>query len=376
MELLIAGVIAAVLVGAWLRAATKPDPFRSAAGTLGLDHSRTVPDMLPRLSGTINGLPVRVDVPDGSPDHVRYRVFYPDLGVALRLERETTVSRTLGSLGSGDREVGDKTFDDKFRVNTSRPDALQEMLTPELRSRLVALIDNYPAVVVADGEITLLTQDDGPTVMTLVNTVNDLVIVGGLLNSNRPPPLEKPAPPQRPVRKAATAPPPDSVPADDEPVRGPPPDGGLAADPPATSAPAPKQKPPPPAPPPPAPAPPPSGLPDGFYDEVFGENRLSFEADDTFDREIRGSEVRLSGTVKQSSPYEDERDLIPPAGTKVVATVAQIENDLYGKTDIDAVVHLHGRLDLDRGQEITFTGTIDGVDAFMRNLFVGDARIV
>ena len=128
MELVIIGLVLAIAVGAWLRAATKPDPFRSAAGSLGLDHTRSVPDMLPRLSGTINNLPVRVDVPEGKAQ-LRYRVFYPDLGVSLRLERETTISRTLGSLGSGDREVGDRTFDTKFRVNTSRPDALQEMLT-------------------------------------------------------------------------------------------------------------------------------------------------------------------------------------------------------------------------------------------------------
>ncbi|MDJ0665465.1 MAG: hypothetical protein QNJ75_13010 [Acidimicrobiia bacterium] len=368
MELAIIGFVAAIALGAWLRVATKPDPFRSAAGSLGLDHSRTVPDMLPRLSGTINGLPVRVDAPDGKATQIRYRIFYPDLGLALRLERETTISRTLGALGSGDREVGDKTFDAKFRVNTSRPDALQKLLTPELRSQLVELVDTYPAVIVGDGEITLVVDDDSPTVMTLVNTVNDLVIVGAILNANRPPPLEKPAPRARPVREAPSEAPPPASPSDAEPTTESP--RGDAPPPPQ-----PEPEPEPPA-PPPVPVAPPSGLPDGFYDDVFGENRLSFEADDTFEQEIRGSEVRLSGAVKQSSPYEDKSDLAPSTGTKAVVTVAKIDNDLYGKTDIDAVVHLHGRLDLDRGQQITFTGTLDGVDAFMRNLFVTDARIV
>jgi len=371
MELLIIGLVVSVAIGAWLRAATKPDPFRSAADSLGLDHSRTVPDMLPRLSGTINGLPVRVDVPEGNAAQVRYRVFYPDLGLALRLERETTISRTLGSLGSGDREIGDKAFDDRFRVNTSRPDALQKMLTPEVRSRLVDLVDNYPAVVVADGEITLLMDDDSPMVMTLVNTVKDLVIVGGLLNANRPPPLEKPAPQPRPVRKVAPSAPTPPSPETDESVAAP--SAGVPSSEMAQSEPEPT---PPTPPPPPAPVEPPSGLPDGFFDDVFGENRLSFEADDTFEREVRGSRVRLSGTVKQSSPYEGEPETVPPKGTKVVATVAQIDNELYGKTDIDAVIHMHDQLDLGRGERIVFTGTVNGVDAFMRNLFVVDARIV
>ncbi len=371
MELAIIGIVVAVAVGAWLRAATKPDPFRSAAGSLGLDHTRTVPDMLPRLSGTINGLPVRIDTPEGKASQIRYRIFYPDLGMALRLERETTISRTLGSLGSGDREVGDKTFDTKFRVNTSRPDALKEMLTPELRRRLVELVDAYPAVVIADGEITLLVDDDSPTVMTLVNTVNDLVMVGGLLNANRPPPLERPVQQPRPVREATPAPQaeapasePETTTPSSRPAEAPPP-----PDPEPESAS-------PPPPPPPAHVAPPSGLPDGFFDNVFGENRLSFEADDTFEQQIRGSQVRLSGSVKQSSSYEDKTDLVPSTGTKAVVTVAQIDNDLYGKTDIDAVVHLHGQVDLDRGQQITFSGTLDAVDAFMRNLFVSDARVV
>ena len=109
---LIVAVVILIAVGAAIRAAAKPDHFRVAGVSLGLDHSRTVPELLPRLSGTINGLAVRVDVPEPNNPAVRYRVFYPALGISLRLEKETTIGRTLGTLGSGDQQVGDKAFDD------------------------------------------------------------------------------------------------------------------------------------------------------------------------------------------------------------------------------------------------------------------------
>jgi hypothetical protein len=350
-----------VAIGLAARALANPDPFRVAATSLGITYSRSVPDLLPRLSGTINRIPVRVDIPPDAAAEIRYRVFYPDLGIALRLERETTIDRTLGALGSGDREIGAKSFDDAFRVNTSRPDALAKMMTPELRERLVSLVERYPSAVIADGDITLTTKADEPTTAAIVNTVNDLVIVAVLLLANAPPPLE--TPPPRRVARASVPPPPAATPSPTKPT-------------PASSQPAPTPRSEPePEPPPQHEAAQSSGLPDGFFNDVFGENRLSFESDDRFEREIAGSVVNLSGMVKQSNRYQDEPDATPASGVKAIVTVAQIDNDLYGMTDIDAVVYLAGTDELDRGEHISFTGRLTGVDAFMRNLFIDDARL-
>ncbi|MDJ0954671.1 MAG: hypothetical protein QNJ81_13420 [Acidimicrobiia bacterium] len=368
---LIVAVAILIALGLALQAATKPDHFRVAGASLGLDHSRTVPELLPRLSGTINGLAVRVDVPEPNSPAVRYRIFYPALGMSLRLEKETTIGRTMGTLGGGDQQVGDKAFDDSLRVNTSRPDALEKMLTRDLRRRLVALVEHYPEVVVADGEIELISTAE-PTAENLITTVNDLVLVAGLLTANRPPPLTRPQP--RPVVRTQRPAPasPETGAAEESPAPAPRPAAAevpAPAEPQAAAAPEP-------APPPPPPAPvETTGLPDGFFDEVFGESRLSFEADDRFERELEGADVRLSGTVKQSSHYDDRRDFSPTSGTKAVVTVAQIDNDLYGKTDIDAVVYLQGKRNLERGEMVRFAGKLTGVDAFMRNLFVSDADL-
>ena len=85
--------------------------------------------------------------------------------------------------------------------------------------------------------------------------------------------------------------------------------------------------------------------------------------------------MTLSGTVKQASPYENQDSVSPSQGTKAVVTVAKIATDLYGASDIDAVVYLDSSTELGRGDEITFTGKLDGVDAFMRNLFIHDATL-
>ena len=117
-------------------------------------------------------------------------------------------------------------------------------------------------------------------------------------------------------------------------------------------------------------------MPDTFFEDVFGDNRLSFEADGDFQDRFGGRTVTLSGPVKQSREIEEDTTVTTGPATKAVITVAQIENDLYGKTDIDAVVFLpSGTADkLERGQTISFEGTLATVDPFMRNLFVTDAR--
>lgn len=86
----------------------------------------------------------------------------------------------------------------------------------------------------------------------------------------------------------------------------------------------------------------------------------------------------LSGVVKQARDYEDDSDFSTGPGTKVRATVAQIDADIYDKTDIDAVIQLPSgtAADLDRVSSITFEATIDRIDPFMRTLIVTGARLL
>ena len=354
-----------VIGAAVLAMIRKDDPFQSAANDLGLKLSRTVPELLPNLDGLVDGIAVKIDVATGREPAVRYEIFYPPLGLALNLERETTITRTLGQLGASDPQIGSKPFDDSFRVSTSRPDALQTMMNPQRRRLLVKLIETYPNVKIQDGSILLISATLDPPAETVVTTTRDLVAAASSLIEGRPAPLPEPEP-QRVVPPAQASPPTASE--------------RTTAAAPASSPGSPSSKaatpPPPPPPPPPEPEPADVGLPIGFFDDVFGANRLSFEDQGTFDTEIRGTAVTLTGTVKQASPYKGDEELTAKAGTKAVVTVAQIDNDLYGKTDIDAVVYLPGaKADtFDRGDTISFVGNIEKVDPFMRNLFVVDAK--
>ena len=355
----IAIVFLIVMVAAMVR---KDDPFQAAATELGLKLTRTVPDLFPNLDGLVDGIAVKIDVVASRESAIRYTVFYPALGLSLRLERETTITRTLGQLGSADPQVGSKPFDDSFRVNTSRPDALQTMMTPARRRQLVQLIEQYPSVIIEDGSISLLGDSLEPPAETIVTTTRDLVSAAETLVAGRPPALPTPEP--------VSTPPDPSEATTAQPARG---QQQAAASPTAQTmteiVPTVSE--------PPLPSSPTTstGLPPGFFEDVFGANRLSFEDKGRFETEIRGATVTLSGTVKHASASTNDDDKIAKTGTKAVITVAQIDNDLYGKTDIDAVVLLTGvtSSDLNRGDPISFRGTIDAVDAFMRNLVIIDA---
>lgn len=348
--LVLAFVVALAVAAAMM--VNRGDPFRTAATELGLKLSRTVPDLEPRLEGMIDGLATKIDIAGGHQPAIRYRVFYPDLGIALRLDRETPISRTLGELGKGDRQIGDISFDARFRVDTSRPDALGKMLTPELRRSLIGLVERYPGVVVEDGQISVLSTDLEPAAADVVATTRDLVAVATLLVSNRPEPGSLTVPtPQLPM---ALQPVPDDEDTTDEAV-------------PETPMPVVEPEPEPASTPLQA-----TGLPAEFFEEAFGTNRLSFEQQDTFEKVIRGATVTLTGTVKQSS----NAAVGDHAATKAVVTVATIDSSLYGATEIDAIVYLSEPVTLERGTTVTFTGTADRIDAFMRSLFVTDARLI
>lgn len=366
-------VVVIILFFVAMRFVGSDDPFQAAATALGLKLTRSVPELLPRLEGMINGLPVRIDIAEGRQPGVRYRVFYPPLGLSLRLERETTITRTLGELGQEDTQIGATAFDQSFKVNTSRPDALREVMDPELRRTLVKLIDDYPTALIEDGGIHFVSDTSEPPAEIIIQTMVDLAAAAQQLVRRRPKPLEKPKPS---TRQPTPAPPPKAQ--SDTTKRQPP---APSPEPPRQAS-ARVERPAamPPPPPPPLPVTPPAsdtGLPDTFFDDVFGDNRLSFEADGVFEARFRGKTVSLSGSVKQAREIEEDTTVTTGPATRAVVTVAQVENELYGKTDIDAVVFLPtGTADqLQRGEVISFKGMLATVDPFMRSLYVTDARL-
>ena len=68
----------------------------------------------------------------------------------------------------------------------------------------------------------------------------------------------------------------------------------------------------------------------------------------------------------------------PEGATKLIVTVAAITHDLYGNTEVDAVIGLppNAAATVGRGDDVTITGTLARVDPLVRNIFLTDAALV
>ena len=118
--------------------------------------------------------------------------------------------------------------------------------------------------------------------------------------------------------------------------------------------------------------------PSKLASELFGGEGLSFETDQVFESRYQGDRVQWMGAVRTHRLFQHDSDFGDGPATKAVITVAKIDHDLYGNTTIDAVVRLPASAAdrLERGQQVTFEGTLTGIDAFVRNLFIEDAKLV
>jgi hypothetical protein len=354
----------------------------------------------PRLSGAIRGMRVEVDIrtqQSGKTQQTftRYRVWVPSPGFEFKLTRQTGFSRITRFFGAQDLEVGDQSFDDAFVVKTNAPDRLRGMLTTGLRGVLIRTAAAYPGVEFKNDLVHFERQRLETSRDVIVSAVRRFVDVAAALSGGRA--LDRSArlvtarergelaDIAEKIRNAreqkaetldeelleldtlATA-------GDREAARAKVRDleKTLPADPDVVgwkrrleSSPSPRTG--------------AAGSPDAeaLAEEIFAGNALSFETKESFDQKYRGATVRWTGTVKSVNRIQKGSDLGAEGGDKMIATVASIEHDLYGNTEIDAVVGLArgAGARLDRGNEVTFTGTLVRVDPLVRNIFVADGKV-
>ncbi|MDH5423343.1 MAG: hypothetical protein OEY55_16195, partial [Acidimicrobiia bacterium] len=108
--------------------------------------------------------------------------------------------------------------------------------------------------------------------------------------------------------------------------------------------------------------------------DLFGGRQLSFAVRDKFAAAYAGGRVHWSGTVKSARAYDSDADFGSGPGVKVVVTVAGLEHDLFGTTDVDAIVEFRiSDWVPERGTVIAFDGTLTAVDPLMRNFTVRNA---
>lgn len=112
-----------------------------------------------RIHGNLGGFAVEVDVyfastSRGQDRYTRYRVFYDDLGLGLRLRRQRAWTKAAASLIGGDTEVDDTEFDKAFLVAADDDEAVRAFLTQNRKSSLLFLVQDYPDFVATDDTLS------------------------------------------------------------------------------------------------------------------------------------------------------------------------------------------------------------------------------
>ncbi len=395
----ILAVIAFAAVAAMQRARKVQAAWTAAARQLGLAHSGSGWTR-PQLSGSMGGLLVRVDVYSTGGKNktywTRYRAVFPTPGTAVRLKRQTGLSRVTKLFGAQDVEIGDVAFDDAFVIKAGSEYQASEYLTLPRRTLLLKLYALYRGVDLTPDYLEIVTRGQETEARQLVTNTRRLVSAGRVLAGL----TEDDGRVERSLRsrargdmgaaaeelrhadsdaddidtplleaemlassgQLAEAAPlltglSERLPADEEVA-------GLQRalermDP---AVPAADQS--------------PVGMQE-ILDDLFVANRLSFETAEIFDEHYLGRSVTWSGKVQSIRDYRSDLDFGPEPGAKAVIAIAEIEHDLYGVSEIDAVVQLPAgtAARLNRGDQVTFTGQLLKADSMMRNIYVRDGRL-
>ena len=100
---------------------------------------------------------------------------------------------------------------------------------------------------------------------------------------------------------------------------------------------------------------------------MFGGDDLSFETRTKFNNKYAGAKVTWEGQVKRI-----RKD---GASATITVTVATVNNDLYGNTDIDILVDSAAATTPAEGSRVTVSGMLGRIDPLMRNIYVENATL-
>lgn len=373
--------------------------WSGAAEQLGLDLQPGSMIAYPKINGVADGYRVSIYTftsggSNNNQRYTRYEVSFPPLGLGLSLTRQTAVGGFFRRIvGMPDIEVGDQAFDESFTVKADDPQQLLAYLTPVRRTTLGRLLATFPSLKVSDESVRVDVRRVVRDPDILVSTTRRLLGVARVLGESDP--EREDASVARASgeltealrrMRAAVEKRPDDVerrldeidtlaaadrsgeiadrveelarlaPADPE-VAGW--TGSIAkADPPK-----------------------PDSRPlidvNEATADLLGGRQLSFAVRDKFIAGYKDGRVRWSGPVKSARAYERDHDFGEGPGVKAVVTVSMLEHDLFGSTEVDAIVEFPGSGPVPaKGDTISFEGTLSAVDPLMRNFTVRGARLI
>ena len=364
---------------AWQSHKRTIETWRRVAAELGINVSAGSGMSRPTLTGTLAGFPVTIDtyvVRSGknSTTYTRYLVAYPPMGFDLQLKREHAFSGITKMFGQQDVEIGDDLFDDAFLVKTSDPNRARALLTPSVRTGLLRMLASYGSTVVHDDHIITTKVGFESKGEVLKSTTQRLVATARLLASPSAGVTDSMVVDRERgmlddvagrIRERIEATPDDVdqrifevetlaasghdgqaaerlseleqiAPADPDVVG-----WKQALETTRTSH---------------------QGTPGidaaAMAKDLFADNDLSFETRSKFNAQYADTPVNWEGIVKQVD------------ADRIIVTVATIDHDLYGNTDIDVVISAPSGRHPEEGEAVTVVGTLETIDPLMRNLFV------
>ena len=396
--------------------------WQSAAEALGFSFEVGSLRGGPTISGLIEDHPADVlsytkRSGKNSTRFTRYTVEFPAIGIGLRLSKQAGLGQFLKILGTQDIVIGDPTFDDAFIVKSTDPQGARAILTPGRTMALNQLLAVHPEVLVEDDRIVVDRRGAVRDADVIITTLRRIASVANVLADARASTeltsiierrLEGELPsdyepesefPQGVDARIATG---EALaafgalnvaqrifetlavelPADrgiagwTEQVRRESDESAPIIEPPTEPS---VIQTPQDHPPMTAESPPDDGDSDAFAiaTDLFGENRLSFETAALFDERYAGRRVEWSGKLRKAATVDHYRVLDDGPFTKAVIDIALLENDLFGNTVVTAIAAFPpGSIDeIQPGEDIAFVGDLVGIDALVRNLFVGDASL-
>ena len=364
------------------------ETWRRVAGQLGLRAQAGSGFSKPVITGTLNGLPVKIDTytqrsGNNSTTYTRYQVQYPSPGFSFRLKREGGIATLIGKFfGVEDVQVGDPMFDGAFKVKTSDSSRLTALMTPSVRSGLVRLMASYPTAVISENHMGVTIRKFESYGERLASTIQRLVATAQLLTSPTAGVSDQNVTDREQglltevadrMRQAVEEHPDDidqrifevetlAAAGDDkraaerveELEQLAPSDPDVAGWRQALRAPAQPRS---------------TGEVDvnEMAEELFAGNDLSFETRSKFNSSYAGAKINWEGRVKQVRRVGDS--------VTVTVTVARVDNDLYGNTDIDVLVDTAAAGAPGEGADVTVSGMLGRIDPLMRNIYVENGQI-
>ena len=379
-------VIGAIVVSTIVRGVRKVQARASreewAAAAKQLGFSVTGNGRTLKIAGIEGSTRVAVDlVKKDNSTTTRYRVRVPPLGFDLGISRQSDWHQFVKAFGAMDLEIGNSEFDERFVVKTRNSDDARAYLTPARMAALNALAGNHPGFSFVDNTLLLSTGGVAKDEERIVSTVRDLMETARALlqetasaeptAEGMPEAAESMATSEASAEKArsmgSTASGPDNEDRDEELQRvletleeySGDLETNSAGDPPVIE-------------------PATSVEHDAAFmaDRLFGDQRLGFEVERVFNEDYRDATVDWTGAVQRDGSLSAARRFEGEGHVIIEINVATLEDHLYGKTSVDAIVAFPAGTTIpDRGKTVRFSGRLIAIDALTKDLYVADGRV-